>query len=144
LFREFDSQLPVIYLNILALIELLVNCILIVFLSRVEGVVEVFYISMCSRGFFNLPSAHPSLINQPACSFEVLFGQMLESVVARDRSCMLEPDLYMANLRSSVRLVCALWPVKVNVIQNANLCLEVDNRVEDAYRLLQVFLVRES
>ncbi|EFX63222.1 hypothetical protein DAPPUDRAFT_335772 [Daphnia pulex] len=44
----------------------------------------------------------------------------------------------MAYLRSSVRLVCALWPIKVDVMQYANLCLEVDDRVEDAYRLLQL------
>jgi hypothetical protein len=71
-------------------------------------------------------------------------GQMLELVVAREQKCLKRPDLFKTNLRSSVRLVCALWPVKVNVIQNDQLYHEIDDRVKDAYRLLQVFLVTAS
>ncbi|EFX65484.1 hypothetical protein DAPPUDRAFT_333153 [Daphnia pulex] len=77
---------------------------------RVEGVVDVFYIT---------------------CSFEVLFKQMLKSVVARDKS--------WANLSSSIRFLCVLS--KVNVIRKAESFLDVDDGMEDEYLVEDAYLL---
>lgn len=111
------------------------------FLVRIEGSVGVFYNGVCGGRLCDLSSIHPSLIAKPAHSFEVLFGQMLEAVVVRDQR-----SFHRSNLRllTSIRLVCALWPSKVNIVKNAKFCLDVDHEIEDAYRLLQVICYKTS
>jgi hypothetical protein len=77
------------------------------------------------------------LIGQPARSFEEFFGQMLKDVAVRDEKSLSRLDLFALK---SMRLLCALWPSKVNITKYAQLCLEVDVQVEEAYHLLLVFI----
>ncbi|EFX70968.1 hypothetical protein DAPPUDRAFT_112237 [Daphnia pulex] len=92
-----------------------------ILICKFKGAVEEFYIDMCKPGgFLDRLSDDPQSDDLPACSFEVFFEPMLKSLVACDKARYLN-----------------LWPVKAKVVENVQVCLEVEDLVEDAHRLLQ-------